>query len=71
MRIEEHTCGSKRIAVREFPHPSEKLSKTTTEDGHANHSVRHGDIACPGIVKRDHECRRSERKEATVEGISL
>jgi hypothetical protein len=61
-------CGStESVTLGELPHSSEKLSKTTTEDGHSNDRVRVMDSSGLEVVQRQDEsggCKREETKRS-------
>jgi len=56
-------CGTKGVASGEFPHSSEELGKTTTEDGHSNYNIWLGDASCLKIVQGQDESGGSEREQ--------
>lgn len=60
------TSASEGIPPREFPHASEKLRDTPTEDGHAENDVGVMNVAGPGIVQRQDQSRRGEGEETTT-----
>lgn len=59
-----HTCCTKYVAAGKLPHSSKKLSETTTEAGHADDNIGHGNSAGADVVERKNESCRRERKQA-------
>lgn len=51
------TSGAKDVATGEFPHPGEKLNKTTGEDCHADNDVGGCDPASLDIDEGEYEGR--------------
>jgi len=56
-------CSAKGVASGEFPHSSEELGKTTTEDGHSNYNIWLGNASCLKIVQGQNESGRSKREQ--------
>lgn len=52
-----HTCCTKYVAAGKLPHSSKKLSETTTEAGHTNDNIGHGNSAGADVVERKNESR--------------
>lgn len=59
------TCRSKGITTGELPHSRHKLSKTTSEAGHAEDDIGCVDVSCVYIVHGKNECGGCEREQTT------
>ena len=62
------TCRAEYVTEWECPHASQKLGKTTSEQGHADNDIGLGDVSDMDIVERVEECCGRERERAAEAG---